>query len=117
MLYCGKMNNFLVHKENQIFMRSKLLIYWNLYTILKLIGQLFQKHQNLVILPSEKFHNGCQNVSKQQFFANFMYKNESKGESTRYFCHDFLLSYTSKRSDQYIEDFRFLKINQEIFSL
>ena len=74
------MNNFLVHKENQIFMRSKVLIYRNLYTILKLIGQLFQKYQNLVILP---FQNGCQNGSEQQFFVNFMYKNENKGESTR----------------------------------
>ena len=77
------MNNFLVHKENQIFMRSKVLICWNLYAILKLIGQLFQKYQNLVILPSEKFHNGCQNGSEQQFFVNFTYKNENKGESTR----------------------------------
>ena len=59
-----------------------MLIYRNLYTILKLIGQLFQKCQNLVILPSEKFHNGCQNGSEQQFFVNFMYKNENKGEST-----------------------------------
>ena len=80
------MNNFLVHKENQIFMRSKVFIYWNLYTILKLIGQLFQKKQNLVILPPEKFNNGSQNESKQQFFVNFMYKNENKGEST--WIHD-----------------------------
>ena len=64
-------------------MRSKVLIYWNLYTSLKLIGQLFHKYQNLVILPSEKFHNGSQNGSEQQFFENFMYKNENKGESTR----------------------------------
>ena len=77
------MNNLLVHKENQIFMRRKVLIYRNLYSILKLIGQLFQKYQNLVILPSEKFHNGCQNGSEQQFFVNFMYKNENKEESTR----------------------------------
>ena len=63
------MNDFLVHKENQFFMRSK--------------GQFFQKYQNLVILTSEKFHNGCQNGSEQQFFVNFMYKNENKGESTR----------------------------------
>ena len=63
-------------------MGSKVVIYWNLYTILNLIGQLFQKYQNLVILPSEKFHNGCQNGSEQQFFVNFMYKNENKGEST-----------------------------------
>ena len=28
-----------------------------------------------------------------------------------------MLSYTSKLSDQYIADFEFLKINQEIFSL
>ena len=60
-----------------------MLIYRNLYTILKLIGQLFQKYQNLVILPAEKFHNGCQNGSEQQFFVNFVYKNENKGESTR----------------------------------
>ena len=93
----------------------------------------------MVILPPEKFNNGSQNESKQQFFVNFMYKNENKGESTWIhhmvrewnnvylirnktkktwsFCHDFLLSYTSKRIDQYTADFRFLKINQEIFSL
>ena len=41
----------------------------------------------------------------------------NKTKKTWSFCHDFLLSYTSKRIDQYTADFRFLKINQEIFSL
>ena len=45
--------------------------------------QFFQKYQNLVILTSEKSHNGCQNGSEQQFFVNFMYKNENKRENTR----------------------------------
>ena len=39
----------------------------------------------------------------------------NKTKKTWSFCHDFLLSYTSKRSDQYIADFHFLKINQEIY--
>ena len=36
-----------------------------------------------MILPSEKFHNEDQNASQLQFFMNFIYKNENKGESTR----------------------------------